>query len=330
MRLREIVIRIRNAAARRIAVHQSLPHEPPINLSKKEASRARFCFLGEFGYEMISWVPYIIFLKERLGIRVRTIGRLGSSIFYYFSDEHTEVDASYIGGVWGDPASYARVAQRFAYDILVFPGKDLVNRRHITIEGYEWTNKNIHARINERNYIKPDYSFISPFSPVPRRQIVIINNKYIREWPGNPVNFFDRPSLVFLRDLLVGKGYGVVYNHFVELTAVDQYSKLDDEGVFGKDDYTYDMQEFYASCTNVGERNRTQLALYNASKLVIGPQGGNLYLPAICRRPLYVLMREGDYIDHLELKRLYDIPVEVFYEPRHMMCWIARKLPDAG
>ncbi|MEM4298088.1 MAG: hypothetical protein QW815_06960 [Nitrososphaerota archaeon] len=214
----------------------------------------------------------------------------------------------------------------------MFPGRDLVNRKCIVIAGYEWTNKDIHTRIDERNYVKPDYSFVPPFSPLPGKRIVVINNKFIRQWPDKykyPVNYFDRSALECLRDLLVRKGYGVVYNHFVEHIALDEYFEFDDQDIFGKDDNTYDMRELYNSCADAGERNRIQLALFNASELVIGPQGGNLYLPAICRRPIYVLMRAGEYIDYLELGRLYDIKVEVFYEPRHLVRWIEAELPQA-
>jgi hypothetical protein len=331
VRLHEIIVRIRNALARRIAELQSLLYEAPIDLSKEEASRARFCFLGEFGYEMVSWLPYLLFLKEDVGIRMRTIGRPGSRVFYYFSDEHIELDPSYVGPVWGELASYKRVAQLFPDDIIVHPGKDPVNRRYIAIGGYEWRNKNIHARIDETHYRKPDYSFVPAFSPLPDKQIVVINNKCIRQWHyETPVNYFDRWALECLRDLLVKKGYGVVYNHFVELTTHDEYFEIDDRGIFGRDRNSYDMRELYASCADVAERNKLQIGLYNACSLVIGPQGGNVYLPVICRRPVFVLMRAGEYIDYLELARLYGVDIEVFYEPRHMMCWIESRLPSAG
>lgn len=326
-----------NALGRRIAVVQSLlskffVEQTPIVLSKEEAFCARYCFLGEFGYEMISWLPYLLFLKEHLGIPIRTVGRPGSSIFYYFSDEHMELDASYVGDVWGNPVFYQHVGKEFPGEILVYPGKDLVNRRHISIGGYEWRNRNIHSRIDEAHYVKPDYSRIISWSPLPGKDIVVINNKNFLQWQNTyekPVNYFSRSDLERLRDLLLSKGYGVVYNHFVELTSHDVYFALNDQGVFGKDNNTYDMQTLYASCTDVGQRNRMQIALYNTANLIIGPQGGNLYLPAICRRPLYILMRVGDYIDYLELGRLYDIDVEVFYESRHMESWIASNLPPA-
>jgi hypothetical protein len=219
-----------------------------------------------------------------------------------------------------------QVSRAFPEAILVHPGKDPINRREIVIDGHAWTNKNIHSNISEQNYLKPDYSFISGQHPLHCKEpIAVINNKCVRQWPDTfdrPINYFDRPALENLRDLLTRKGYGVVYNHFVEPTKHDQYLDLNDHGIFGQSDSTFDMRCLYKSCSNPAERNKLQLALYNASKIVIGPQGGNMYLPAICRRQLFILMRAGDYIDYCELARLYDIDVEVFYEPRHMLCWL--------
>jgi hypothetical protein len=76
-----------------------------IELSRDEAARARFCFLGEFGYEMISWLPYLRFLQDRLDIPLRTAGRPGSRTYYDFSADHIELDGSFLGEMWGESAA---------------------------------------------------------------------------------------------------------------------------------------------------------------------------------------------------------------------------------
>lgn len=305
--------------------------EPQIILSKEETSHSWFCFLGEFGYEMVSWVPFLLFLKEKVGVKMRTIGRPGSSIFYYFSDEHIELDASFVGHVWGDPLLYAKVAKMFHNDILIYPGKKCVNEKKIIIAGHAWLNKNIHRRIIEKNYLKPDYSFVSPLSIIPNKQIVTINNKYMRQWPDiyeYPVNYFDQDALLKLKKILTDKGYGVVYNHYIEKTSADEYPEFDDLDIFGNDSNTYDMRKLYEKCANIRERNKKQLELYNSSTFVIAPQGGNIYLPTICRCPIFVLMRAGDYIDYLELGRLYNVNIEMFYEPKHLVSWLEKVIPN--
>lgn len=316
----------RGRASRRAAARG----ETPISLTRAEAEHARFCFLGEFGYELVAWIPYLLHLKKALGLRLHTVGRPGSRVFYEFSHRHDEVDSSFIGDVWGFPDSYQRLRALHPGAPLVHPGRHPINRRAIVIDGIHWTTRNIHARIDQTNYVLPDFSRIAPYNPLPGRPLVVINNKYFVQWPdtySEPLNYFDRASLVRLRDLLVSRGYGVVYNHFVERTIHDEHLTLDDAGIFGLDDRTHDLRLDYARAHDAAARNRLQLALYNAAEFVLGPQGGNLYLPAVCRKPLFILMRAGDYIDYVELGRLYGIPVELFYEPRHLLAWLEQASP---
>lgn len=300
-------------------------------LSAKQAARARFCFAGEFGYELISWVPYLRFLHHRLGIPLRTASRPGSSVFYAFSSDHVELDPNAIGACWGDLTSYAAVARRFRGQTLVHPGmqKNCVSQAHIEVEGHTWRTKDIHRPIELTHYERLDFSDIAPWSPIADRPIVVINNKYFVQWADRydrPVNYLDPEALRELRGLLTAKGYGVVYNHFVEQTATDEHLELADTGIFGGDAATFDMRSRYHAGMSPGERNRLQLSLYRAAELVIGPQGGNLYLPVACRRPFMMLMRSGDYIDYLELARVYEVEMEAFYEPRHMLNWLHSRM----
>ena len=316
---------------RRLTAQPRPAPEPDLLLSRREAEAARFCFLGEFGYEVVSWLPFLLHLKTALGLRLRTAGRPGSCVFYEFSDDHIEVEAGLIGDVWGQPEAYAALGRRLG-ERLVHPGRHAVNRREIAVDGCHWTTRNIHKRIEVTNYQRLDFSHLPPYSPLAGRPLAVINNKYFVQWPDTydaPVNFFDRAALVQLRDLLLRRGYGVIYNHFVEPTSHDRYWRLDDEGLFGELPYTHDLRTDYASAADPAARNRLQLRLYNAAALVIAPQGGNVYLPAVCRRPLLLLMRAGDYVDYLELGRIYETPVDVFYEPRHMLRWLDVALPAA-
>jgi hypothetical protein len=121
----------------------------------------------------------------------------------------------------------------------------------------------------------------------------------------------------------------VIYNHFVEQTAYDKHGQLHDEDIFRNCEHAYDLRDAYRSCTDAAQRNRLQIATYNAANFVIGVQGGNLYLPAICKRNLFVLQRAGNYLDYPEVARVYGTEVEMFYDPRHMLVWLAETLPVA-
>ncbi|HVT89392.1 MAG TPA: hypothetical protein VHD56_11110 [Tepidisphaeraceae bacterium] len=303
---------------------------PPIMLDAQQAAEHRFCFMGEFGYEMISWLPYLRFLKQKLGIPLRTMGRVGSSLFYNFSDDHIEL-TNPPGDCWGELALYQKIAAANPGEKLVHPGPEFVNRRTIVIGGYDWRNRDIHARIDTMHYERLDYSNIAPALDRDR-PIAVINNKYFVQWKdlfSTPVNFFDRDSLIELRDLLIERGYDVIYNHYVEKTAHDNHEAIDDEDIFTDHRNASDLRREYSLCADARQRNLLQLGIYNSADLVIGPQGGNLYVPAICRRNLYILMRVGNYIDYCELGKLYDVNVETFYEPRHLTCWLENKLPSA-
>jgi hypothetical protein len=213
-------------------------------------------------------------------------------------------------------------------DVLVTPVTQAINERRIVIAGYDWRTRNIHAKVDESHYATLSYAHVPAWSPIPDRELVVINNKYYRQWADSfdvPVNYFGPDDLEQLRDALLRRGYGVVYNHYVERDE-DGSLPFDDARVFRGHEGCADLRDAYSTCRDAADRNRLQLSVYNAAVRVIGPQGGNLYVPAICRRPLYILMRAGDYIDYTELGRVYGVDVDVFYEPRHIVHWIGTRL----
>lgn len=305
----------------------------PVDISPKEAEDAIFCFAGEFGYEIISWIPYLLFLRNKLGIKLKTLSRPGSAPLYYFSGDHTELDASDIGDVWGHPTKYAAIAARFPDRLLIYPGPDIINRRQIIVGGYEWTTKYIHTKIDKRNYELPDYSDIDAELPFGfDRPFVVINNKYFLQWRDKydkPVNFLSPEELQDIRDCLLSAGFAVVYNHFKEKTFTDVHLELKDRGIFGGNvDYTYDMRDFYSRENDLGMRNQIQISMYNRAAFVIGVQGGNVYLPALCEKDILMLMRHGDYVDYSEFARLFDIRMELFYEGRHLVYYLEKYIAE--
>jgi hypothetical protein len=297
-----------------------------LDLTAREASERVFCFAGEFGYELISWLPYLLDLKRHVDLRLVTYGRPGSKVFYNFSDEHHEFGVGVVGNMWGDLATYAALQASLGARPFVFPRA----KRNIRVEGRSWRTRDIHKEIPNDAYYEPlDYSSIRLPTPFRfERPFVVLNNKFTAEWGGPPTNFFGREELIALREFLIGRGYAVVYNHFREKTRTNKELgfDLDDSGIFGAIEYTYDLSDEYRRTNDIGERNRMQLSIYNQAAFVVAPQGGSCYLPAICRRDLVMLMRIGDYIDYRELGRVYGVRVDVFYEVPHMLAWLAQRL----
>lgn len=71
----------------------------PLILDRAVVERARLCFAGEFGYELISWIPYLNYLAAMRGLRLKTASRPGSSVLYEFSQDHQELTSQEIGGM---------------------------------------------------------------------------------------------------------------------------------------------------------------------------------------------------------------------------------------
>lgn len=301
----------------------------PVVIDKSTASNSVFCFLGEFGYEMISWIPYLLYLKKKVGITLNTISRKGSKPFYYFSDKHFEVDPRFIGDTWGNPEHYIRLMNNNQNVNIIHPGIDFINKKQISVDGAEWENKDIHSFINTNNYLTPDYKHINfklPFELT--KPYVVLNNKYFRQWFHKykaPINYYDRKELDNIITTLMDFGYSVVYNHFIENTSSDEYFEFDFKSASYNDERFVDLNEYYKSL-KLEERNMLQLTLFNDADFVIGTQGGNMYLPAVCGKDLWILMRHGQYIDYIEFAKLYDIQVNVFYEPWHLIETLKSKL----
>jgi len=308
-------------------------HNPAadLDLTAREASEHVFCFVGEFGYELVSWLPYLLDLKKHVpDFRLVTYARPGSKVFYYFSDEHHEFGVGTVGNMWGDVPTYTRLQAALGGKPIAFPRAT----RNIRVGGRPWRMKDIHKEIpNDAYYELLDYSSVRlPLPFQTERPFVVVNNKFTAEWGGPPVNFFSREELFAIRDFLVGRGYAVVYNHFREKTRTNKELgfDLDDSGIFGPVEHTFDLSDEYRKTNDIGERNRMQLSIYNQAAFVVAPQGGSCYIPAICRRDLVMLMRIGDYIDYRELGRVYGVDVNVFYEVPHMLAWLGQSLDQGG
>jgi hypothetical protein len=63
-----------------------------VDLSQRSMDQHLFCFFGEFGYGLTTWLPYLNQVSEESGIQFRTCGLPGSTPFFSnFSKEHTEI-----------------------------------------------------------------------------------------------------------------------------------------------------------------------------------------------------------------------------------------------
>jgi len=284
-----------------------------ININADETKDYAFAFLGEFGYELISWLPYLKYLKETFNIKLNTISRPGSSLFYNFSDAHYEVSSDYIGDMWGDEYCYAKLYNKFQQYKIIHPGQDFINKRNIKIENTNWENKDIHTIIKTNNYSILNLDYVKIVPDIIKKPFVVINNKFQRQWFNkykSPINYFNDIELKEIISLLNKKGINVIYNNFIEKTNYDiiynHEFKLDNENNINLWDNFTGINEI--------QKNEIQINLYNDAEYIIGVQGGNMYLPLILGKKCLILMRDGNYIDYLELARIYNAEVQCFYE----------------
>ncbi len=61
--------------------------------------------------------------------------------------------------------------------------------------------------------------------------------------------------------------------------------------------------------------------------MVLGTQGGNAYMPAICGCDQFLLLRGGFYNDYKELERIYGTEIQCFYEVGHFFPFLMHRLP---
>jgi len=288
---------------------------PTIEIARNEVEGKIFCFGGEFGYELLSWLPYLKFLAEDVGLTIRTCSRPGSGRLYDFSSEHIEVPFTWRPDSNGSLTA-AREFRRLFGVSAVFPAP--LSRKApqvLAVAGYLWEHKDIHQRLTATNFRQLELDLVDEapdFLPV-GRPIAVINNKDFDNWASvDPLlrEAFDPDALLLLRDSLIAAGYFVVYHRFDEPVPEDRFP-LDDVGIFGGDG-SLDMRDVYLDA-DAEAVMRLQLQLYAATELAICPQGGNSFLPIIARTRAMVLSRATmRLIEYQDLSRLYGVRIDVF------------------
>ena len=200
----------------------------------------------------------------------------------------------------------------------------------IIIGDSNWNIKDIHSEILLNHYSLLNYDNVAIELPFKTdKPIAVINNKSYSQLTGKVLikNYYNPHELIVLKEFLVQKGFYVVYNHFKDkfLNSNEVKNDISDNGIFGNDGCSYDLNEYYHYCEKsdktpeITRRNLIQISLYNKSQIVLCTQGGNAYLPSICKNNILLLMRDGNYIDYQELGRIYKIKLECFYEVQHML-----------
>lgn len=290
--------------------------------------------LGEFGAEMIAWLPYLSYLKSK-GIKLKTISRKGSSVYYEnISDEHIEVENEYFSCTgYGFLKNVEKLKEDTGLPIFS-PCKELRGFL-IAVNGIEWQVHNFHSSYHTEHLLKP--SFPNPDILHLQnlgnhyRGIVTINNKsYQNTHIGKVRNHLSQEEVETLFTFLTEKGYYVIYNDFSEIFKEDYNNPFDSYlplRKFKRDNPSVLFLADYSDGTE-DKWDRMQLECWQNSDFVIQHPGGAAAVVELLGVRKFNFMQKGEYQDDLYLAKLYGGQSDTFYEVRHMIAYIEKEMRE--
>jgi hypothetical protein len=194
--------------------------------------------LVEFGYELVSVIPYAYFLSKS-GDLIKTTSGKDTTCLYYFSPDHVEVGAK----------------------------RSWNNMRLLDVP-----NKNIHVpTLDTKKWIPPPYKIIYESSWKTLTFDLVVSNKYCTEWGREPVNYLDLPTL----DRIFSSGKRILYNRLIDPALEDhaEIREFKDHELASSYDNVTTIQKVMK---DTGYRyNECQLRAYANCDRFISVQGGN-------------------------------------------------------
>jgi len=138
----------------------------------------------EFGYELLSTIPYAYWLNEQ-GLLEETISGKGSEALYYFSPKHT---------INPKPREWENLHYAFSTYNVKTPNF-AIHKKYFDFDKFKIPPYKEHFANNKFKYNKP---------------IVCICNRYNDEWGQPPINYFSLDCLSKMFELLKDK-YQIIY-----------------------------------------------------------------------------------------------------------------------
>lgn len=206
-----------------------------------------FSGLPEFGYELLSTIPFA-YLLHKQGLLRKTVSGFDTSQLYWFSPKHEEVSGK---------RSYDNVKK---------------------LQSQRFPNSYIHRKQLDWDFFCPP-PYKDHFQKLAikfDKPTLIISNRINREWKGEPVNFLDASTLAEIIRLLHDK-YQIVYletshfdsryeDHAEFLSSTRLFSEVDFSGVIKFSD----LRSHFPGLS----MNELQLRLYAGADKFISQNGG--------------------------------------------------------
>ena len=308
-----------------ILVHRLFKNKNRINYklnSAEEISEYHFTFTGEFGYEVLVWIPYLNFLSHTLNIKFHIICKKGlEDLYENLAASISFLERRNIGDGFGD----IKKQQFKNKKIFTINEQCIALNKNIEVAGIPFLNKDIHKTINQKFYRIPIIPIqnLETIHRIVDEKIVVINNKQHFNWNGELRNFYTADELAKIFNLLTLKGYKIIYNDPNRLV-YDPSSVNTNQSDSAKIDKLISRNKNITDLNALDNedillRNRLQFILWDKAEFIIGVHGGSVYIPAFLGKKQYIVFKSGNYFDFIELARITSTKINCHYEVENLL-----------
>ncbi|CAI5468947.1 unnamed protein product [Closterium sp. Yama58-4] len=246
--------------------------------------------MGEFGYELIAVLPFAYWHHLNGSLRSTTsCGRHSLASLYYFSPNHTDDATCHRSDMKDNVTEYG-----FPHGI------------HYSRIPPTWQPPPLAQYFRKLPSVWPEISKGS--------RLVVIGNKYEREWGHSPVNFIDLPTLLGIVESYLDAGFYVVYNNPGMSLESDHRQVIRDGTDLG--DYEALQKRFWNNprlqiMQNLQKRwpdlgfNDVQFRMLAQSVCFVSVQGGGSIVESFFGGKNIIYFREGQEVKGRAYERIY-------------------------
>jgi len=232
---------------------------------------------GEFGMELRAITPWAYYMKEKCGF-IETSGLKGTKYLYFFSNKHTIRHDS---------------ANRFS--------GNLPEGHPFNVKTPHFSDEQFPIGIAWHPPPYAEFFHRSEFDSLIGKELVVILNKYTREWKEEPKNYFSVETLTEMLDYLTPK-YTVLYKRDTPKVFTDNSGMEKDLGEkdmirknYGKKVLFF--EDFSNELDDVEDYNLLLFGMLSMSKKFLTVQGGTAVTGSYFGGNNIILIKKGVEIE---------------------------------
>jgi hypothetical protein len=283
-------------------------------LSHKSKTVVKVGFVGEFGYALIGLLPYLNYLAKQ-GVALHTYGLRGSSPFFYFSSQHSEV-AGLATGSWGTLTGAWKLRKFGSLFSPLFVPLE-VTQRHLSVQSMVWESNRLHvphadykhyAPLDLQRGTKKFEELVGSFG-----RYFVLNVKNYQTWTGVHVpNWYLDNEIGAILEKAKELNLKILVNRSPVPPSEDEptFTQQAIETLIGSPNVV-DLAAYYAALDS-HDAGLFQLKILENAEHVWATQGGNAALALICAPSISVIMRGGfDWEDYSFLRKIHPSRSEI-------------------